>query len=453
MRPPPWTPPAVARAGIGPVVAAAALGLAVAVLAARAPVAGFALVGLVGLAIAVLTAPGTVLLALIAVLPWEDALAFPSATISVVKILGALLLVAYLIRAFARDEPLRLPGTLVALTVFAMAVAVSFAFSPDPGAGVEKVLRYALFAAFYFLVVQLAARRDLRRIVAVLVLSATTAAVYATTGFLSGTLSRAGGPLAEPNNFALLLASSLPLAGYLAVRDRRLRWLWVACALALAGGVLATLSRGGIVGLAVLPVWALATGRPRALGLAGGMALGIVVLAALAATLFPALIHERLTAKSHVAASNVASREAFWSGAVRMAADRPLTGVGPARFGEEAGRYRVHDPNRIRNPVVHNGYLEIAAEDGLPALAGFLAFLLGSLAYAARVGRADPRRVGADRRALAIAVEAALIAAMVMTVFESAQVLSPLWMLSALAAVLALGPRHEQPQSVPAGLA
>ena len=52
---------------------------------------------------------------LLAAFPWDDMLGFPTETVSIVKLLGALLLVGYFLRALARDEDVRLPPTLPAL--------------------------------------------------------------------------------------------------------------------------------------------------------------------------------------------------------------------------------------------------------------------------------------------------------------------------------------------------
>jgi len=75
--------------------------------------------------------------------------------------------------------------------------------------------------------------------------------------------------------------------------------------------------------------------------------------------------------------SEVRSRNAFWSLAIRMAREHPLTGVGPFQWNHR--RY-VLDPT---GPKVvadsHNAYLQIAAEYGIPTLAGYLTVLATAL--------------------------------------------------------------------------
>ena len=73
-------------------------------------------------------------------------LGFPTETVSIVKILGALLLVGYFLRALSRDEDVRLPSTLPALVAFTMLVLLSLMLSGDVESGLSKTLRYLLFA-------------------------------------------------------------------------------------------------------------------------------------------------------------------------------------------------------------------------------------------------------------------------------------------------------------------
>ena len=52
---------------------------------------------------------------MVAAFPWDDMLGFPTETVSMIKLLGALLLIGYFLRALSRDEDVRLPPTLPSL--------------------------------------------------------------------------------------------------------------------------------------------------------------------------------------------------------------------------------------------------------------------------------------------------------------------------------------------------
>ena len=177
-------------------------------------------------------------------------LGIPTETVSIVKILGALLLVGYFLRALSRDEDVRLPSTLpCAGRLHDARPAVADALRRRR-VRASKTLRYLLFAAFTFLFVQLVrSRAELVTLLRVLVISSTVAALYGTINFVTGNVERVSGPIGEANDFAYVLASVLPFAIYLTLRDRRARVLWVAVlARVLVLALFGTLSRGALVG-------------------------------------------------------------------------------------------------------------------------------------------------------------------------------------------------------------
>lgn len=423
--------------GAAVAVPAALVALGVGIASALSPIGALAAGGALALVVAVFFNATALLLVLVAAFPWDDALAYPTETVSVVKLLGALVMVGYVVRVVARQERLLLPGTLGWLCLFTIWVLLATLLSPDPATSLQATLRYLLFAGFFFLFVQLVRTRvALRASVRALVASVSLAALIALTGFLSSESGLASGPIGDPNDFAYVLATVLPLAGYLIVADGRYRWLWLAAALLLVAALLATLSRGAIVGLLALGVWALATRRvPLGGVLATGMA--VIAIVVLAFTFWGPLIDERVQAKGKVAAENVDSRQALWAAAMRMAGNDPLFGVGPGRFGEASPDYLVDEPIGLEDPVVHNSFLEVLAELGLPALVAFLLFLAGSWRLAGRALRESEAAGDVDGRRLALTVQAGLVVAVVSGCFLSAQVIVPFWLLTALAAAVA----------------
>lgn len=418
-------------------LAAAPIAIPLGYAAAMWPLYALAGVGIFILLLLAVVRVEALLLALAAVLPWEGALAYPTESVSVVKILGVLLFLAWLVRALVRSEPLRVSPALGWAAFFGLAVGLSLLLAPDPADSVFDSLRYALFIVFFFLVLQLTHTiEDVRRVVRVVVLSCTLAAGWGLYGFVALDLERAAGPIEDPNDFAYLMSCALPLACYLLVEERRRRMLWGFCCVLLLGATLATLSRGALVGLVALAPWAIITRR---VPLSGVLLSGVALLsvAALAFALWAPLLQDRLEKKGNIADKNVAAREALWSGAVRMAEDRPLTGVGPGRFGLEASTYVRNNPIDLREPVVHNSYLHVLAEIGLLGLIGFVGFLASSWRLLAR-GRKRAISIGdRDGQRLATAMQASLIVAIVAGAFLSEQFTTPFWMIGALATVVA----------------
>ena len=435
--------------GRGVIVPAAGMAAILAFAAARSPLLALAAAGAVLLLLFVFVWAEAVLLVLLAALPWEDLLQYPTETVSAVKLLGLMLLGAWAFRVLQPGTELRLPATLVPVIGLGMTVGVSLVLSPDPSAGLGKLLRYVLFIAFFFLILQLTTGRDsIKRVLRVLSLSATGAALWALVAFLSGELERAGGPISNPNDFAYLIATVLPLTAYLWIEDRGRRAIWGSCFTFQAAATLATLSRGALVGLAALAVWAIATRRVPVVGVlaALGTVVGVVLVAL---TFWSPLISERVESKEKVQSENAASRLTFWDAALRMSYDRPLTGVGPDRFGEEAETYVRGATSGIEDPVAHNSYLEILAENGFLALAFFVAYIVGSWAALARSWRTSRLNADEDGVRLATALQAAFVVAIVGAFFLSQQLALPLWLVGALAAALAYGVGAGAPRGVP----
>jgi putative inorganic carbon (HCO3(-)) transporter len=423
----------------GLLVPAAVVAVPLAFLASWQPLIALALIGAVTLTLLVLTHAFGVLLILVAALPWEDALAYPSESVTVVKLLGVLLFGAWLLRTLAARRPLLLPGVLLPTVVLGAAVYLSLIVSPDPSAGLLDALRYALYIVFFFLVVQLTeTKEDVDRIIRVFVLSATLASIWALYEFIVLGQDRAGGPIADPNDFAFVVACVLPLAAYLISIEPHRRVLWTGCFVLLAAAVLGTLSRGALVGLTALAIWAVVTRRVPIGGLLLGLA-AILSFVALAFALWAPLLQDRLAGKGRIADANVASRQALWAGAIRMAADRPVLGVGPGRFGVESRRYVRNSPLDIDNPVVHNSYLHVLAETGLIGLAAFLGFLGSTWRLLLRGQRIAERENDLDAKRLTTAMQSAMVVAVTSAIFLSAQLTTPFWLLGALATVVAGG--------------
>jgi O-antigen ligase len=399
-----------------------------------------ALAALMAAVVAILVFVGAemLLLGVVATEPWADMLQYPTSTLTIPKIVGLLAVAAWVLAAATRRAPLRYTPQIGWALAFVLVVVISLMLSHDPNAGLIKTISYALYATFLALFVQMIRGRErIERCLAIYAASATLAAAYGLIRFLSGEVGRAGGPLHDPNDFAFLLASAIPIAVYFALCWRRLRWLWLLAVPILVGASLATLSRGTIVGFAAVLVWAILSGRISMPGVLGGVVAAGVV-AAVAFVFFQPLIQERLVQKSVVADKNVASRQVFWSAAWRMSLDNPVVGVGPGRFGAESQNYVLNDPIVLRNPVVHDSYLEILAEDGPFALGLFICFLASSWGALRSARRAALRIGDRDGRRLADALTASFVWTLVSAVFVSRQLSIPIWLIAGLAGSLAL---------------
>jgi O-antigen ligase len=416
---------------------AALLGALAAATVAASPLLGLALVALVLGAVVIVTRPDLVLLTMVAALPWENKLGYPSPTLSLIKIIGAVVFLAYVIKMTRNShERIYLPPLVGVVVLLFLWIGLSMVVSPDPAACVSKMLRYTLFMSFFFLVIQLVeGRTGVERVLRWFTLSVTAASLYAVYVFIAIGGGRAAGPVQDPNDFAYLLATTLPICGYLIASDSRRRLLWSACFLFICAATLATFSRGALVGVGVLVAWGVVTRRIPVWALLTGLATaGVVVIFAF--TVWKPLINESLQAKENIANANTTSRKAFWSAAIQLTEQRPLVGVGPDRYPLVAPSLIKNSPIHLAKPVTHNSYLEIMSEDGIPALFLFLLYLLLSWRELRKVERRARDGGDLDTARLATAFQASMIVAVVSATFLSEQLTSPLWLIPALGLVL-----------------
>jgi putative inorganic carbon (hco3(-)) transporter len=250
------------------------------------------------------------------------------------------------------------------------------------------------------------------RLVSSTILFCIIVSILALMGYQSGALVegyRLQGGMAginsNPNDFALTLNLVIPFALALLIGGSPGRRLLAAGFLVLAtAGILFSYSRAGFLTLVfILPCSLLAiVRRPSRF---------LVPLLLITVTLFlllPGDYGDRLLSILDMSKDRSGSSEARWEDAGRalsVIAAHPLLGVGLGMnvlaLNEEGGDWGQ----------VHNVYLEIAAEIGIPGLVAFLAlvfYLLRSLrAIRLRLGWSSPHH---DLRALAGACETSLLA-------------------------------------------
>jgi len=413
-----------------------------------------ALAGLL-LAYVVLTRPDAFVLVLIALLPWQGALRFPTHSVTIVKLVGGLLFVSVLLATLVRDRRLRLTAPIGWAVLLCIALTLSLIASGLSGLSAVETLRYWTLTLFLFLVVQLLDTREaFVRALRVLALSTIVGAAWATVQFLDGSVARASGPISDPNDFAYLLAAMLPFIAYLYAIERRRGWRWVwgiglGC---VALGILGSSSRGAFVALGVTGLWAIATRRVSPLVATGSLA-SVAALAALSLALSSARTSQNLQVREHGLSTSVSLREVYWSAALRMTANHPLLGIGPGRFEALSGGYVRDTPKLEHEIAVNSTYLGMLSEGGVPAallFAGLLAAIWWQILLATPTptpppvpgARGDPR---APQNWLRSAFLASFLVAVVGGVFFSAQLSTPLWLIAAFASALALAPPPPPP--------
>ena len=179
----------------------------------------------------------------------------------------------------------------------------------------------------------------------------------------------------DPNESAALFVFTLPFAIALGVGRERKRWLGLIVALLLVAGIVATGSRGGVVGLGVVALVLMARAAPR---LRRKYALAV----AICATVFVAAADEGQMARFKTIFApesdyNLTDREGrvqVWTRGLGYMLTHPLVGIGVGGFetaeGVLSGKRNVGYGIRYTN--AHNSFVQLGAELGVIALAAFV---------------------------------------------------------------------------------
>jgi O-antigen ligase len=340
----------------------------------------------------------------------------------------------------AIPRELRAPLTLTAALATWASLSALWARSADHVVDVA----WTWWVAVATLVVVCAAMSSPRaaRIILLAFVAGATLAVLAGLAGLGGAQgARVDGRLAGGGGDPNVLAAGLVPAAVLAAALRRrpsptgVRLALLVAMATLVTGLLLTESRGGaLAGAAcVVAAFVLFRGRRwRVAGLAAALVIGLVLALAASPSGLGRLTHF---------GDEGSGRTELWRVALHEAADHPFTGVGLGNFADESQRYTLsvgtlRFANEIvdKRNVVHNSYLEVLAETGIPGLVLFLAIVATCLHATWVAARRFAVAGRADLSTLSEAVLVAQIGILSTAALLSLETDDRLWIL------LALGP-------------
>ncbi len=339
--------------------------------------------------------------------------------------------------------------TFVWFTVAAVSVTVS-ALSPafffelhDSEVGLVKILAAATWMIAVFWLLEDSFPQRFLLLGGSSVLAATGFAVASVIENVFLGIERPFGPFQNANIYGNYLMLNVFLAigidrllgqpaGRVAVRPAVRRALRLAIRFGavtiLILGLLATGSRGAMVGFGIGLLLAVPWGAVKRLSLRGtvAFAVGALVLA-LALSWYLGRNPYVVTRWSQTAAGqgpNVEERFALWEGALQAFSEHPVLGIGYAQFPNYAG----HQPY-LRATVTHQTYLATAAELGAPGLLALLWLLLSVILDSWRVK--DRAFVG-----VAHACCGFVVAASTQGLFNNVQQERSLWIVFGMVAAL-----------------
>jgi len=414
---------ALALAGVAALLAAGAVAMPrETLLVAAGAVAFVFLVTRVDLAI----------LLVVATAPLEGQFGSGSGALSVTKIAGYVCIAAFLYALVKEHRRLVLErGQALVLGILGLALLSTAWAANETSAAITTTTRYAGFAVIYVIITQFGHDRVLqRRIAWTLAVTCTVAAVLGLYYYLYGNAQLATLPDAQQNDFAFILATSLPFMFFLLGRARTLQpALLVAIAL-VSAAILLSLSRGAFIGLAAgFVVFVLTDRRRIQVTVTAGVLAAVGTLLVIHSN--PQRFHEAVSLKQNVAQQNVSTRFGAWGAAGRLASDHPLLGVGPGNFQFHYNQLTGQPLGTFTLTVAHNALLDVGAELGIVAmslLALYLVLAFVRLTGAIQRGYGDESFV----RALRISLTIAIVSAM----FLSEQYFLPFWLVGGLAAAI-----------------
>ena len=178
----------------------------------------------------------------------------------------------------------------------------------------------------------------------------------------------------DNNGAGLLLAMGIPFAYCFALTPTKSIWRWwpiivfALLGLVMMHAVMMTYSRGAMLASSVGIIWVLVHHRPRWQSVSAAVCL-ILVLALMAG---PQIRERFLSTTAYKTDASAQSRFDSWAAAWQIAWENPVLGKGIRNSNQYTVNYGADKMGR----TIHNQYLQIAADTGIPAASIYL-FMLG----------------------------------------------------------------------------
>ncbi|CAH8188194.1 O-antigen ligase family protein [Vibrio aestuarianus] len=293
----------------------------------------------------------------------------------------------------SRDLKVYWHHSLTFLTIFWVLVIIGIAFASNRGEALAnfKSIYWKIIVMTLAIVWLVNTSQNLGRISLLITLSGMLIAMVAISnsinqiGLVEGTRvtigRELGSMLGDPNDLALVLM--FPLAFSISLTTTQgihgfVRFIGLVATVLLIAAVIATQSRGGLLGaLAVIGIYAFKLIRSKVLLLSIG-AVGALVM------YYAAGISDRASGGAAEAGIDASAmgRLYAWEAAFKMALDRPLTGVGLNNFYSNYFFYSPHWDGL--NHAVHSTWFGVLAETGFLGLAVFILFIISLIVTARR---------------------------------------------------------------------
>lgn len=275
---------------------------------------------------------------------------------------------------------------LAALAAYVVLLVASIVASTEPAVSVRALSEIFSLCTLVLALAVIPGAAAARRLVDGVILVAVGIAGWGLFQFLTGygdLDNRIRGPLSHYMTFSgvLLIADLLLFARLAHAQGWRSPWRWAA-AVVLNVALLGSLTRSAWVALAVALAILVSVRAPRLLLLAPIAALVFLLLS-------PTPLLHRMRSIVDLNDESNYDRICMARAGLTMVGERPLFGLGPDLVKSRYPLYRHPTAPRYTVPHLHNSFLQLAAERGLPALAAFLALMFAAARAALARFRAE----------------------------------------------------------------
>lgn len=291
-----------------------------------------------------------------------------------------------------RADLSRFAPILWPLGFYALWLLVAMVASYDPSESTRAMGELFNLCALPLALFAIRGEKQVRRLVDALVAVGAVLALFGLAQYLLGygdLDKRIRGPYSHYMTFAgfLLLCDLLVIADLLIDPAARVgrggkiwnAWRWWALA-AITAGILGSYTRGAWLALAISLAVIFVFHSPRLLWL-GPPVIALFVLLA------PMPLLERAMSIADLRDGSNYDRLCMAEAGVSMIAERPIFGQGPEMVERRYDLYRHPTAPRYSVPHLHNSFLHLTAERGLPALGAYLALMFTSVRLGIRRGR------------------------------------------------------------------
>jgi putative inorganic carbon (hco3(-)) transporter len=353
----------------------------------------------------------------------------------------------------------RTPGSFAvqrvdaALVCFILASIVSAFFAEYSEPAWEQILDTVQWCLIYFLISRVVSiSQRMRFFVFLYLLLNLKIAQFAIRGYFGGlSMGRSSefmashgagagstGFFGNQGDFGVAMCVVWPLAGCLLIGEKKKlsKYFLAGCFFVFLGAIIASSSRGAILGAGVVAIVGLLKSPKKIAGVFMILVMGLALL-----FVVPEASKARLESGFHPATDKTASiRLNLWTAGLKMFEDHPFLGVGPANFPPEYLLYHPTSDQNVQKWVPHSIYIEALSELGLTGLLilAVIWLLLFSLNARTRKALRPLGREGTRtfEYRLSIALDLAFLGFLVSGAFLTVLYYPHLWILLGLSAGL-----------------